>query len=374
LIINLNLTDIITGYDVISEYERTFRQRWIQPLLENYAQRRTFYEIELKVYQRSLRRRKMIFLSGTMLLLVLVATGSILLAHALANPDSGQQLSGLICLAPIFCVGGVGIAIMMGATFLFLPSPKRPDPPVHPLKDKNKVITPPLTDRWWVGMAAPAAPTQPDEGYAGEVLLIKKLEEISFNQLILHRLVQKDGDDLDVVVIGERGIWLFEVKYWKGSILHEDGEWQQMKTFRGPGGRAKMNRRIIENHPDQQWQRMKDELLLTLRKHLNSSFIKSSEVVIHGGVLFAHPKSKITIPKGSGFSWGNLSFWLNQYTNTPADPVFQDDRNKLLVAEVLIKRHQQVVSESPLKSMKELADRLIIQADEEINTYCHIAN
>lgn len=53
----------------------------------------------------------------------------------------------------------------------------------------------------------------------GEHDFVRQLQRVlDSSHYIIYRLQQKRSDDIDVTVVGPTGIWVFEVKYWAGSI------------------------------------------------------------------------------------------------------------------------------------------------------------
>jgi hypothetical protein len=365
ILVNLNRKDLVLGYDRLRENEVELRRKWRQPLLSTYSHQRSKYEADLKNYQIRLKRRKITIIVLTASFLIAILLGIGLMTIALTVEITAEWLSTLICSSPILCFSGLGSAIALGGIYFYLPSPKPPTAPQNPLKQTPSEIFPDLLLSWKEGLRGKLLKTSPDDGYVGEKLFIQELEKLDMQGYILHRLVQKVGDDLDLVIIGNKGLWLFEVKYWSGTIIHEQGQWHQEKRYFLRGGVGQTNLRPVSQPPEIQWKRMRDELMYTLTRHA-PNLINDHPAIkdVQGGVVFTHPSAEIEIPKGAGFNWGNIPFWIQCLQDAPVKDEFCDDRLCLMITETIIKRHNIIEKDSTLQSMSDYVD--LIVAKEEI--------
>jgi len=370
LIISLQLTDILSGYEFIQRADLELRQKWRQPLLQTYTIQRSTYEQQITRYKILINRRKLVFRISLIMVALFLFTGFLLSILPLIFSGDAAWFTESLCVGPIILIIGVGIGIVVGGTYFYIPTPTKPNQPITPTSLYNQLVDPPLLERWLEGFNAGLKAKHPDDGYSGEVRFIRELEKSFPDMLILHRLVQKPGDDLDLVVIGNKGMWLFEVKYWKGSIVLENGEWRKSKKYRGRKGDEMTDIRKIEQPPQLQWQRMKNDLVYTLKRNMPEFDSKKKGMqTIKGGVVFTHPKSRFDIPKDAGFSWGNISFWLKQIQQAPFVPYYQNHANVFEILEILLQRHQQVEGSKKTKSMNLFAKELFDKANDELKTF-----
>jgi hypothetical protein len=370
-LISLSLAELVSGYDYLRAAQQELIHKWRQPLLEGYARQRKVFDHSSGQTRRSQLFKKRLTLAGIVSgsLLLLCSLTALGLSFVPAISSTWQQI--LFTASPVFCLVSVGVGLIVGGYILYSPRLCLPSPPKNPLLLASTNEIPALMATWQKSMEAdPAAEKQvaaPDEGYTGELYLVQSLKQLPVDGYILHRLVQKEGDDLDVIAISTKGIWLFEVKYWKGSIFRNKGRWTKEKTYLGRGGVERTAVRQVTQPPELQWQRMRDDLIYTLNRQapgLVKRYPGLSQ--IQGGVVFAHPESEMFIPPGAGFSWGNLPFWLQKFQEAPPEPLFADERLVLTVVEVLLRRHQQVLGQPANRSMLRVAQELVAQTDSRL--------
>lgn len=367
ILVSLNRKDLVIGFDRLREVETNLRRKWRQPLLAAYSQQRIQYESNLKKYQKKIRRRTISMIVMTTLILLAILSGIGLLTITLIAEIPEEWLSTLLCFSPILCFSGIGMAIVLGGVYFYLPSPQSPSPPPNPIQQSSSEIYTELLNSWKEGLRGKLLNKTPDDGYVGERLFLKELEELDMQGYILHRLVQKAGDDLDLVLIGNKGIWLFEVKYWSGTIVNEQGQWHQEKRYFLRGGVGQTNLRPVTQPPEIQWKRMQDELIYTLTRHAPNLVKEHREVIdIQGGVVFTHPTAEIEIPKGAGFNWGNIPFWIQCIQDASIKADFCDERLCLMITEIILNRHNIVEKETTLISMSDIVDQIVTQEDAKI--------
>ena len=369
-LIAFDINHLVSGYDRLSGVDNELKRRYRQPLLETYAQQNIEYEKKLAIFQKQYKRRKVILavLAGIVCFTILIGLIAILTTFAFKIPP--EWLSSLLCAGPILCFAGLGFAIILGGLFFYWPSKKPPEPPLNPLHDEIPELFPSLVPAWKETMRSQLLEKYPDDGYTGEKLLINAIQQLDMTGYLLHRLVQKAGDDLDLVLVGSKGIWLFEVKYWSGTITHDQGHWRKHKKYFRKGGVERTDQRTVTQPPELQWKRMRDELVYTLSRHAPALLKRYANMTtIQGGVVFTHPGAEIDIPKGAGFSWGNIPFWINCLKEAEPDVNFQNERLLLTITELLISRHQEVEKISSLRSMEDYAEIIISQSDQHLQEW-----
>jgi len=376
-LISLSLTDLVAGYDYLRASQQELIHKWRQPLLEGYSRQRVIYDrSNLQVKQNQVQKKR-ITLVGILLTSLLILLGLAALGISLVPGLDPEWQRILFTASPVLCLSGIAAVLVLGGIILYSPRLHPPIPPQNPLQAASATEVPALLVNWQKSMqqtlSGEKLEVPPDEGYTGELYLVQSLEQLPIHGYILHRLVQKEGDDLDVIAVCQKGIWLFEVKYWKGSIFRNKGQWTKEKTYLGRGGVERTSVRQVSQPPEMQWQRMRDDLIYTLNRQAPGLIKRYPALTqIQGGVLFAHPEAEMFIPPGSGFSWGNLPFWLQKFQEAPPEPLFADERLTLTVVEVLLRRHQRVLAQPAKCSMLRIAEELVAQADQHINAVARL--
>jgi hypothetical protein len=312
------------------------------------------------------RRFKPAMLALSLLLVVVCGVGFWLSA---TGSPTGLML---FCLAGMFVLVTVVFGLMLGS------EPRRPDNPLG--KDDQggpsqlrRQLFPDLTRQWMGGLAARVpgeaqvkqwANQSGKHGLIGEFKLVRALAaSLPPEHFILHGLMQNFGDDLDVVVVGPSGVWLFEVKYLNAQISYQDGAWT-FRQFNHKTGRVEPV--DLGEPPDLQWLRMRDEVRRTLAFH-GRDLVKQVPALgeIQGGIVFAHHEASYDIEKSPPFAWSRIPGWVQHVKNATPVPGMTT-RVQLQFLDLLLRRHQVVKPGERLVSMDERAVRIVEEAKGRI--------
>ncbi|MFN8474712.1 MAG: NERD domain-containing protein [Anaerolineae bacterium] len=372
-----SITDVVAGYDRIRQGEKkagerhAFRQKVAQQQQEQRAR------AEQLAWEARRRRLTPLIAVGAAAVIVTVAliglAGLLVLRFWLApNAPSAPWLGtgyGLIVGALVF-FGILVVALALGAWVRLVGRRPVSSAPTAP------ATAGPLLPRWRSAMSTtlppPAAVVQQDNpltwGYPGEYDLVSHLLDLPSNDpfpaYLLYSVRPRHGDDLDCVVVGRRGICLFEVKYWSGRVTWRGGRWEHVDIDRKTGVEKATDHK---QWPDEQWLRMADELRLTLERRAPDVVARYPRIAeIQGGIVFAHPDAVLQIGSGIPVFAGRVEDWMVFYERIQG-PVSLDERAALQVVEALLSRHNQVVGEEVggrvvRHSMLDEADRLIASA------------
>jgi hypothetical protein len=204
----------------------------------------------------------------------------------------------------------------------------------------------------------------PYEGARGEYAFVSQLARLRRGRnFLLYRLRQRPGDDVDVVVVGPAGVWVFEVKYWSGHITWEANGWHREKSFYAPGGKQVTESREISQPPDEQWQRMAVDVAETIRRREPRILAHVPEVArIKGGLAFTHPKASYDIAPGSPFVWRTTAGWRQQLSRARALPGMTE-RAELRILDALLSRHREFAETNETLPMDVYADQLVAQVE-----------
>jgi hypothetical protein len=183
-------------------------------------------------------------------------------------------------------------------------------------------------------------------------------------------LQQRPGDDVDVMLVGPKGVWVFEVKYWSGKISYRHGRWSHVKSYYKPGGVPVTEVKEVEQPPDQQWRRMADDVAETLRRHA-PRLVAALPVVaeIKGGLVFTHPEAAYDITRDCPCAWGNIADWIRHLGSAPAIAGL-NERVVLQILDVLLARHQQVNGNGVTISMDVQATELDQKTEARLREWC----
>lgn len=363
ILVDKSVIDLLPGYERVRRADEELLQRWREPLLAAYARRRALYEGELaELHQRQAeflaRVRVGMGLSSALLLLGLLTFPALLLVSEL-----GDLRGPLFCFGPLLILAGLNGWAILGVMWLWQRSREKPSPPEHPLKSG---LVEPLLPLWREGLREWLPAEKPYEGATGEYHFIARLQPLNNHTYVLYRLQQKPGDDVDVTLVGPKGVWVFEVKYLKGTIRWRDGVWSHAKTYHGEGGIPVTESKEIVEPFDQQWKRMAEEVAETIQRHASGLVARIPRLAKpRGGLVFSHPQSTYDIPPGSPFNWGVIQFWLETLQKIPDIPEM-DERAAMEVLDVLLARHRRVSGEPARRSMNTYAARLVEAAEARL--------
>jgi hypothetical protein len=363
ILVDKSVIDLVPGYDRVRRAEEELLQRWREPLLAAYAQRRALYDQELaELSQRQAdflaRARVGMWLSSALLVLGLLTFPALLLVSEL-----GDLRGPLYCFGPLLILAGLNGWAILGVMWLWQRSREKPPLPEHPLKSR---LVEPLLPLWREGLKERLPAEKPYEGATGEYHFIARLQSLDNQSYILYQLQQKPGNDVDVTLVGPRGLWVFEVKYLKGTIRWRDGVWSHTKTYYGEGGAPVTENKEIGEAYDQQWKRMADDVAETIQRHAAGLVERVPKLARpRGGLVFSHPSSTYDIPPGSPFNWGLIQFWLETLQKIPEIPGM-DERAALEVLDVLLARHRRVSGKPAQRSMNTYAVTLVEAAEARL--------
>lgn len=360
----LNRTQLTAGYDLLHAAEHRLPARWRGKLLKSYARSRTQTDRHITQEQTVLFRQKLLRFGGFWFLLF--------------------ALLGVIVLFPLDILVGfeLGFISLLGVILLVLGSlhPRRQNnhapPPPHPLHPPLRdELFPPLLPTWYANLHPVIRPPTEEEltddyGRIGEVQFIQALEQMfGTDALIFHRIQQSYGDDLDVVLICTRGLWYFEVKYWKGEIRWHNGQWARRQDNAERNKYPSAAPLPMTQPPDEQWGRMTQEIKVTLEKRGRYVLRKYPPFRhIRGGLVFNYPEVTVNIAKGAPFHWGTEADWLVKLERAPVYPAITP-RSMYMIADALLDRHHMLNQQVPQYSMKRYAQTLIQGVERKLNKW-----
>ena len=233
MLIDLFSSDLVAGYKEIVNARQALLTKWRVELLRAYSKKRDRYNQQLA--QREARKaqyeRFLPFIGA--LLLVVCGIGAWMTFRSV----------DMVCLG-MFLMVGTGFGALLALT-PWMGLSRTPPPPENPVtrtsqdEDESPLrqrLFPKLVPLWRRELAL-RIPTEEEAeqmaadtgrwGLIGEFDLIRALEQVvSPDTYILHSLKPTSSDDMDVVVIGPKGFWYFEVKHWNADFVWQGGTWE----------------------------------------------------------------------------------------------------------------------------------------------------
>jgi hypothetical protein len=171
-----------------------------------------------------------------------------------------------------------------------------------------------IVEQWWQELAIPQAPPRSfeegdsddegDPGDAGVDLFFEGLEELPDDYIAMRELIVRRGLDVDAIVLGPTGLWLFEIKYWRGEVICRDGQWEQIKYDKYDNRHSRDHGRV-----DRQWLREVDAVEQTLDRRLSR---KVWVPPASGGIVFSFPGVEWDIDDSCQAAYGNVPYWVDE--------------------------------------------------------------
>jgi hypothetical protein len=351
ILLDNHLVDLASGYE--RACKANLQSRWRHRLLATYTRRRGTYDVA------QARRRQQVADFKPKVAIGLAVACCLFLSGMLLDDASlrvSLRLAGL--------VGGGLLAIGWLWKTVILP----PKPPRHPLQEPLRSrLFPPLLPLWRERLRGQLPTHPPYEGFVGESHFVKRLQNLRSNpSYIIYRLQQRPGDDVDVTVVGPRGVWVFEVKYWSGTIDWRDGKWLHEKSYYRRGGIRVTETLEIGQPPDEQWRRMADDVAETLRRRAPGLVARVPALIqVKGGLVFTHPRATYQIARDCPCAWGTVDFWVRQLAGAPAISGV-NEHIVLHILDVLLARHRQVSGGRIPLSLDTCAKQLIQEAEARL--------
>jgi hypothetical protein len=373
LLIDLFCSDLLAGYRQVRNARQELMKKWRLEMLRAYARKRERHA--QRVAQQERRRdqfqKALPFLGAALLLPVGLGAWFVL--------SGGEQT----CLGMFLMLGtGFGVLMGLGAWWRLATPPEPPENPVSHTKEEEdsplrRQLFPDLVPLWRREMAL-IIPTEEEVqlmaeqtgrwSLIGEFDLIRQLERIvSENTYILQGLQPRTGDEMDVVVIGPKGLWFFEIQHGNANFTWRNGVWEIWHYDHETGGYDRPA--DLREYPDAQWRRLRDEALANLRAATGDLLTRRPALAnIPGGIAFTNEHALVEIGRTAPFGYGSIEQWISAYRAAPRLKQMTQGR-VLQLLEVLLKRHQSFYPNVEVHSMKDGVSRVIEYAEEGIRAW-----
>ena len=218
-----------------------------------------------------------------------------------------------------------------------------------------------LTEQWWQAVSNRDFLESSDSAEAGQISFLRYLaEHLPDDYFAARSPFLQSSLNVDVLVIGPTGIWLFETRHWRGRVTCRGGVWQ-----REPSPDAPLE--SLTTPLDQSWLagRKIIEQTLSLKLARNANF----GALIRGGLVFTHPEVEVQVDSSSKVQAGTPPQWLQRIRGTQQLSLFSTEV-QLLVLDALLEYALSLYVTRPLvKSAAELARILYGDLLDDLRQY-----
>lgn len=373
-LIDKNVSDLVSGYDALLKAENEIRSKWRLQLLAAYTRR-------MEVFERGNEPAKsahvLVWISLLFGLILFLIGGGISCRWIV---QTEENFLWYCCVGPLLSLLGL---LMMGAAGFSRRNKSTPKPkrvPLHPLRSGNQLrgIYPNIKDSWLESLNGELEneipdypdyrdPSEKDHGAEGARIFIQQLRDVFDERYyVIAHAMQRPKEDVDVILIGPKGIWVFEIKHWSGKIFWDDQGWRREQTYFGRGGVEITKQPEIGEPPDEQWTRAAAEVSLTLQRRAPDILERYPALEkVHGGIVFTKKDAVFKFQPGRPTFWGPLNFWIK--TLHDLEPKVELDRRcTLQLIEALLTRHHELVSTVEQRSMVTYTQGVIQDTDEKL--------
>lgn len=357
IIVNPKSVRLERGYLLASQAESQLQHRWHDRLQRAFTQRQQQYETAVSENEKRKQATNRDILTGVLYVLAGTGVGTVcfLIPLIFGLVTTLWAIIGAMIFALTSMLGGG-----LGIFWLIQRALPQPQPPTNPFQTR---IFSPILPQWKMAMKTTLAPAI-QVGDTGEHAFIQSLQYMLGNEyFLLSGIQQRHGEDVDVVLIGPKGIWVFEVKYWSGTIRWQSGQWSRFKTYHEPGGKLAIENKPVSQPPDKQWQRVATDVGRSIQMQcpgLVSRYF--SGIAIKGGLVFTHKGAKYEMGPGFPISWGSSEWWLGYIMAAPKIPNWRE-ADSMAILDALLGRHREIHNYPNTRCMVEQATKLVANSE-----------
>jgi hypothetical protein len=371
-LIDKSIFEIVAGYDDVLQAETQLRAQWRPRLLAAYAQRKEHTGQE----EGTPKRKQLLFLASVLFGVLFLLVGTGLACRGILHPR--ENLLGYCCGGPLLALLGVLIFGAAGFSRRGTRNQSTGRVPLHPLRSG---IFPDLRTSWMAGLEGELKTevsdhpdhrnkSEKDYGAQGERAFIQRLMEVCCEtDFVIARSMQRPKEDVDLILIGDKGIWVFEVKHWSGEIYWDDRGWQRKQTYYERGGVEVTKQPEVSEPPDEQWIRAAAEVSRTLQSQAAEVLELYPELEkVRGGIVFTHEDAVFKFQPGRPTFWGPLNFWIKTLQEIELK-VDLDTRSRLQIVDALLDRHHEFAPAGKQRSMRTYAKGVVQETEKQLEAW-----
>lgn len=365
-LVDNQISEIVQAFLLIQKSEHELQSKWRPPLLEVYAQQRDKYNIELNLFNQQRTEFKRRLKWGIWMSSILLALGVLVLPGLILMNELGNFRGTLFCFSPLLILSGLtGWAIIV-VLWIWQRDQTKPHPPENPLKIG---LTQPLIPLWKEGLIGALPKKKPSPEASGEYHFITRLLTLEDNSYILYGLQLPKDTNTDIILIGSKGIWVFEVIFEEGLIRWQNGNWSIINSNRRLAARNQYQIKNVNPPYDAAWRRTSDIVSEIFKQNADMpGNLPKQALEIRGGLVFSHPKGRYDIPPGCSFNWGIVPFWIEKYQSLSTIEGM-DDFVIFKIMDMMLSRHIEIAEVHNPRSMMIYANELIKTSERDIQNW-----
>lgn len=207
--------------------------------------------------------------------------------------------------------------------------------------------------------------SDPNYGYEGENILEACLKKIvPWDYICLRGALIDKNLDADALLIGNKGIWVLESKFYSGKIILNNGEWYRKKTYFEPGGYQVSKEEYLDDFA-KQWLREKRLVENILKDAGFSADICQS---VKSGIVFTHPGATLSLDGSIDINVGDTEYWAQKITRTingDSENILFSEKESIEIADAFL-AHSNKMNDGNSYSLVDLARSLYIEKKLEI--------
>jgi len=174
---------------------------------------------------------------------------------------------------------------------------------------------------------------------------------------------------VDLILIGPKGIWVFDIRHWDGKVFWDDDGWRRELDTKNGRGMDTVIPLIADKTPDQMWIRSAAQVTRNLQTYAAETLERypAFEQVL-GGIVFSNEEALLKVQPGRPVFWGTPGFWIK--TLNEVEPKANlENRSALHLVEILLERHHELTSIGQQRSMKAYAQSVIHDAEAQLKEW-----
>ncbi len=364
-VVSNNWSDLKSGYDLLTAENSRLHQKWARDIE---AVRVSRHDKEHRAWRDRLTQVRARAAALRWPCLTIAGVGVVVMVVAIMAAAMPVLASGLVCLVGFAATTGTLLALYSQS--VEIKELSRTEPSL----DKTPRLSMDITAEWWNTIGT-GAREQRVHGDIGEVELLTQLGAVLPDSYVCMRgILVAPQLDADVIVVGPIGLWIFDSKYWHGTIIVRNGQWSRRnrrKQYYEPVGYEAYRDDPIEHAFDAQWRRERDAVWATLERrepHFESNGSTLIDLIggINGGIVFMHPQVDFDIDDSCSVLYGNFSYWVGQITNAHAGSVRAMPLDLCLaVFDALTAQARKLDASSAQRSASDLASSLAEAMDRK---------
>lgn len=362
LFLDNRLTDLVRGYDRVTQADMRLQTEWRENLLRKYAQGRDQHTSALRQYLEKVGALKPQLSVMAYIPLAMLLGGAVLVMLGVGldvRLGTGFVLS-LAGLA-LIVAGALGIGLPI-ALWLWQVKLTKPVPPEHPL---HRDLLPRLMPQWRAKLhGTPPAPISQHRDASARAFVEHLIDVPLDSMYVLYQLELERGVSVDVIVVGIKGLWVFVVKDWSGKVSWRAGEWRYERF----DSRRKVWTRVDVSPPDAEWQRMANCVSQTLAQRAPDVLTRFPMLArASGGIVFTATNTTYDIPPTCPVHWGTMQTWSQAMVSAPVVSV--DERSIFCLLDALLEQHHHITRPADTISMSAYATKLVRQAEARVTEW-----